>query len=199
MTVSVASLTWVGLSRLGSAMLPSALERARKGDRAAFGELVREHQRAVWGLCRRLLRSDAEAREVAQETFLRAWTHLDRFDTERSFATWLLSIARNLCLDTLRHQTRFPHDDVDKHSPYLQDGAPNAEDAAMTRQAHAALEGALSTLGPDDRTVLSLYYVQKQTTKQIADIMGVAPGTIMARLFRAREKLRERLQEGNPT
>ncbi len=120
---------------------------ARRGDHSAFASLVRSVQRPVYGLCLRLLKSDAEASEVAQDAFLRAF----------------------------------------------QNGDETQENRAIAHEEHKSLEGALATLPVEDREVLELYYVQKRTTKEIAGVIGVAPGTIMARLFRAREKLRKQM------
>jgi RNA polymerase sigma-70 factor (ECF subfamily) len=75
----------------------------------------------------------------------------------------------------------------------LPSGEKSQEEGVIAAEEHKSLETALSTLGSDDREVLALYYVQKRTTKEIAQVMGVAPGTIMARLFRAREKLRRQM------
>jgi RNA polymerase sigma-70 factor (ECF subfamily) len=84
-------------------------------------------------------------------------------------------------------------DNVDDMHEVLPSGAQSQEDGVIASEERRSLESALSTLSVDDREVLSLYYVQKRTTKEIAVVMGVAPGTIMARLFRAREKLRKRM------
>src|SRR5689334_1527831 len=78
------------------------VRRARRGDSNAFAALVKSVQRQVFGLCLRLLRTEAEASEVAQETFLRAYQNLDRYDDSRPFDLWVLTIARNQCLDLLR-------------------------------------------------------------------------------------------------
>ena len=166
---------------------------ARRGDRSAFETLVRSVQRPVYGLCLRLLRVDAEASEVAQETFLRAYQNLHRYDDGKPFDLWVMAIARNLCLDLLRRRSRMLTDNVDEMHEVLPSGAPSQEDGVIASEERRSLESALSTLSVDDREVLSLYYVQKRTTKEIAVVMGVAPGTIMARLFRAREKLRKRM------
>lgn len=171
------------------------VRRARKGDASAFEALVRSVQRPVYGLCLRMLRSPAEATEVAQETFLKAYQHLDKFDEARPFDLWVLTIARNLCLDLLRRRGKLATEDLDDHSYSLPSDAPSAEEAAIATQQRRSLEDAMSTLSVEDREVLALYYVQRRTTKEIAQIIGVAPGTIMARLFRAREKLRQRMQE----
>ncbi len=169
------------------------VRRARRGDSDAFAVLVRSMQRQVYGLCLRLLRSEAEASEVAQETFLRAYQHLDRYDDTRPFDLWVLTIARNQCLDLLRRRSKLRTEDVADHSHSLPSGEPTLEEGAITKQTYQSLEDAFTTLSVDDREVLALYYVQKRTTKEIAEVMGVAPGTIMARLFRAREKLRTKM------
>ena len=166
---------------------------ARRGDRSAFETLVRSVQRPVYGLCLRLLRVEAEASEVAQETFLRAYQNLHRYDDGKPFDLWVMAIARNLCLDLLRRRSRMLTDNVDDMHEVLPSGEVSQEDNVIAGEERRSLESALSTLSVDDREVLSLYYVQKRTTKEIAVVMGVAPGTIMARLFRAREKLRKRM------
>jgi RNA polymerase sigma-70 factor (ECF subfamily) len=166
---------------------------ARRGDRSAFETLVRSVQRPVFGLCLRLLRVEAEASEVAQETLLRAYQNLHRYDDGKPFDLWVMAIARNLCLDLLRRRARMLTDNVDEMHEVLSSGAPSQEDGVIAGEERRSLESALSTLSVDDREVLGLYYVQKRTTKEIAVVMGVAPGTIMARLFRAREKLRKRM------
>jgi RNA polymerase sigma-70 factor (ECF subfamily) len=170
------------------------VRRARKGDPNAFAALVRAVQRPVFGLCLRLLRTEAEASEVAQETFLRAYQNLDRYDDTRPFDLWVLTIARNLCLDLLRRRSKLQTEDVDEHAQVLASGEASVEEHAIVRQERQSLEDAMATLSVDDREVLALYYVQKRTTKEIAVVMNVAPGTIMARLFRAREKLRARMK-----
>lgn len=171
------------------------VRRARRGDSNAFAALVRSVQRPVYGLCLRMLRTEAEAAEIAQETFLRAYQNLERYDDARPFDLWVLTIARNLCLDLLRRRTRLHTEDVDDHAQALPSGDPSVEEQAIQKQERQTLEEAMATLSVDDREVLALYYVQKRTTKEIAEIMDVAPGTIMARLFRAREKLRQRMSQ----
>lgn len=168
---------------------------ARRGDRSAFEALVRSVQRPVYGLCLRLMSSEAEAAEVAQEAFLRAYQNLHRYDEDRPFDLWVLAIARNLCLDQLRRRQKLRTEDVEEMRETLPSSAQSQEESAIAREERVSLEAAMATLSADDREVLALYYVQKRTTKEIAEIMHVAPGTIMARLFRAREKLRKRMTE----
>jgi RNA polymerase sigma-70 factor, ECF subfamily len=166
---------------------------AQGGDPDAFATLVRAAQRPVYGLCLRLLGNEAEASEVTQEAFLRAWQNLSRYDLQRPFDLWVLAIARNLCLDLLRRRSRGPSEDLERVKEGLASADRSQEEGLISQQQHQSLESALATLPALDREILALYYVQRRTTKEIAGLLGVAPGTIMARLFRAREKLRQKM------
>lgn len=165
---------------------------ARSGDRSAFAELVRRAQGPVFGLCYRLLGERDAAADAAQESFVRAYAALDSFDPSLRFDTWVLRIARNHCYDLLRRRQPMGTEEEAVQAP---DASPTALDRLESAEVTRRLEGALETLPAHDREVLALYYVQRRKTKEIAQLLGVAPGTIMARLFRAREKLREKLQE----
>jgi RNA polymerase sigma-70 factor (ECF subfamily) len=166
---------------------------ARRGDPSAFESLVRGMQRPVYGLALRLLGNEAEASEVAQEAFLRAYQHLHKYDESRPFDLWVMAIARNLCMDLLRRRGKVRTEELEPMKEVLPSGEASLEEGAIARQERQSLEAALATLSADDREVLALYYVQKRTTKEIAQVLGCAPGTIMARLFRAREKLRKKM------
>lgn len=166
--------------------------RARGGDHQAFAELVRRSQGAVFGLCYRLLGERDAASDAAQEAFVRAYSALASFDPSLRFDTWVLRIARNHCYDLLRR--RQPQAE-EEEAALTADGAPSVLDRLESAEVTRRLEGALESLPASDREVLSLYYVQHRKTKEIAQLLGVAPGTIMARLFRAREKLRVQLKE----
>ncbi len=173
-----------------------ALARAaRGGDRTAFTELVRRSQSAVFGLCYRLLSERDAANDAAQETFVRAFAALGSFDPSLKFEAWVMRIARNHCYDLLRRRTQTTTEEEAHETP---DGAPTALDRLESAEITQRLEGAMDTLPASDREVLALYYVQKRKTREIAQIIGVAPGTVMARLFRAREKLRKQLGEVAP-
>jgi RNA polymerase sigma-70 factor, ECF subfamily len=175
------------------------VQAARRGDPSAFEALVRSVQRAVYGLALRLLNSEAEAAEVSQEAFLRAYQNLHRFDESRPFDLWVMAITRNLCLDLLRRRTKVRTEELEPMKEVLPSGEVSLEEGAIARQERQSLEEAMATLSAEDREVLALYYVQKRTTKEIAQILGCAPGTIMARLFRAREKLRKKMTTEEPT
>ncbi len=172
---------------------------ARRGDPSAFEQLVRSVQRPVYGLALRLLGNEAEAAEVSQEAFLRAYQNLHRYDESRPFDLWVMAITRNLCLDLLRRRTKVKTEELEPMKEILPSMEASLEEGAIARQERQSLEEALNTLSADDREVLALYYVQRRTTKEIAQVLGCAPGTIMARLFRAREKLRKKMTTEEPT
>jgi len=190
------------LSNLLSAFFPEAdgneervlARAAAKGDQSAFAQLMRRCQGSVFGLCYRLMGERDSAADAAQEAFARAYAALDSFDPEQRFDLWVLRIARNHCYDQLRRRGPQPTPD-DEATSLAVERSPTVHEKLEEAETLRHLESALSTLPASDREVLSLYYVQKKKTKEIAEVLGVAPGTIMARLFRAREKLRRVLAE----
>ncbi len=172
-----------------------ALARAAsRGDHAAFAQLVRRCQGNVFGLCYRLLGERDAAGDAAQEAFVRAYSALASFDPAQRFDVWVMRIARNHCYDLLRRRGYQAESD-DEATAAAVDHSPSVEEQLDLAQQTRNLEEALDALPPKDREILALYYVQRMKTREIAEIIGCAPGTIMARLFRAREKLRNMLAE----
>jgi RNA polymerase sigma-70 factor (ECF subfamily) len=188
-----------------------ALARAAaRGDKGAFSRLVDLHQRPVYGLCLRLLRDGEEARDAAQETFVRAFAAVATYDAGQPFAPWLLRIARNHCLDVLRR--RLPSGrrlelDADPADgavgPEIADEAvPPADEVLERRRTAATLEAAVGALPPNYREVVHLFHVEQMSYKEIAATMDVPIGTVMTWLHRARARLRASLEasaaEGTP-
>ncbi len=199
---SLSSWTLAGDARLAQPVsIDAALARAAaRGDRDAFGRRVERHKRAVYGYCCRLLGDAEEARDAAQEAFVRAYASLATFDVEQPFAPWILRIARNHCLDLLRH--RLPAErTVALDAPADEGPARDLEDESAPRgdavleraQLTTALESAVAALPPKYREVVQLYHVQQLAYRDIAGVLGVPIGTVMTWLHRARAQLRERL------
>jgi RNA polymerase sigma-70 factor, ECF subfamily len=173
---------------------------AARGDKTAFGRLVDLHKRTVFGLCVRLLRDGEEARDAAQETFVRAFGAIGTYDAGQAFAPWLLRIARNHCLDLLRRrvpagaQVRLDAEPEDGPARELADVEAPAADVVMERaQARTALEAAVAGLPSNYREVIQLFHVEHLSYKEIASTMDVPIGTVMTWLHRARGKLRTAL------
>lgn len=189
--------------RLAPPISPDAAfaRAAARGDKLAFGRLVDLHKRAVFGLCVRLLRDGEEAKDAAQETFVRAYGAVSTFDPTQPFAPWLLRIARNHCLDLLRR--RVPAAAQVQLDAEPEDGSPAREladaetpaadlvlEAAQTR---VALEAAVAQLPANYREVIHLFHVEHLSYKEIASTLDVPIGTVMTWLHRARGRLREAL------
>lgn len=171
------------------------LRRARDGDREAFGELFRKYEKRVFRVARRMCGSDDEAWDITQDAFLRAMQAMDRFDTDYRFFTWMYRIVSNLAINysqkrKRRHEVRFEED-------YAADGFQSVEDQsgdlAMRDQLASAVERAVEKLSPGLRAVFVLRVDQQLSYSEIAESLGIAIGTVMSRLNRARHRIREEL------
>jgi RNA polymerase sigma-70 factor (ECF subfamily) len=170
---------------------------AARGDRKAFARLVEENKRSVYGLCVRLLSDPEEARDAAQEAFTRAYASLESYDLEQPFTPWILRIARNLCLDTLRRRiparARFELDASDDDGPpreLADTSSERADDAIEKAQTRETLERAVAALPANYREVVHLFHVEQLSYKEISAAMGIPMGTVMTWLHRARAQLR---------
>lgn len=170
------------------------LHRVAAGEQRAFAELVDLYQRPLFGFLGRLGLGQAQAEDLAQETFLRAWSQLHNYEPERArFGTWLFTIARNLACNALqRAPQRREIQDVDLPEQACEQAGPAA---AMERtQQNARLQSALRQLPMADRSALALVYVHELGLADVARIEGNSLAAIKTRLHRARHRLRELLQ-----
>lgn len=176
------------------------VDKARAGDADAFGSLVRRHQKRIYRLAFHLVRSGAEAEDVTQETFVRAYQAIDRFDGRSEPFTWLYRIAVNLSLNAIRARkpTRnaTPADDprvaglLTEMRP-SQGGDPAA--ASQHKQLAAALCEGIDALSDTLRTTLILVCIDGVSHEEAAQVLGCPEGTIAWRVHEARRKLREHL------
>ncbi len=171
-----------------------------QGDQDAFAEIVYTFQDAVYNLCYRMLSDHVEAEDAAQEAFLKAYHHLDRYDETRPFKTWLLSIASNHCIDRLRKR-RMTWVSIDEPTPVtlaLSSSDPQPEQAALNNEASRQMQALLDELEPDYRAAVVLRYWYDYSYTEIADITGSTESAIKSRLYRARQLLAEKLQNQQP-
>ena len=163
-----------------------------EGNQEAFASLVHRHeQRSYWAAYKIL--GDAEAsRDVAQEAFVRVWRALDRFDFSMAFSTWLYRITVNLAIDHLRRNRRHRGADLDQFREAVADDSTLAPDQPQdSREMAKAVRAVLETLDEKYRTVLILRDLEGLSSKQIADITGIAHATVRWRLHIARKQFRE--------
>jgi RNA polymerase sigma-70 factor (ECF subfamily) len=172
--------------------------RTLAGDQQAFAELVETYQRSVYNLTYRMLSNPGEAEDAAQEAFLRAYQHLERYDPDRSFKTWLLSIASNHCIDRLRKRrlTWLSIDEPLPPHPALNSDAPNPESAAVRTEQEAAIQDLLGDLAPDYRAAVVLRYWYDLSYAEIANTLDTTESAIKSRLYRARQQLAEMMRTG---
>ena len=177
------------------------VDAARDGDGAAFGVLVRRHQRRIYRLALHLLRDAAEAEDATQDTFVRAYGALDRFDGRSEAFTWIYRIAVNLSLNVIR--ARKPHrKSVSSDDPRLEGvlvetrvGSANPLGESENRELGRVLCEGLDALSDTLRTTLILVGVDGLSHAQAGEILGCPEGTVAWRVHEARKKLRAFLSE----
>jgi len=162
--------------------------RARAGDAEAFRVLVERYRDRVYGLALRIVRSAADAEEVAQDAFVRAWLALPRFRGEASFSTWIYRIAARRAFDRaltlkLRRGREAGIEAGDGAAAAPGDEAPRT---ALARQ----LEQLVAVLPPAQRAAVTLYYLQDRSVEQVAEALGMPQNTVKTHLSRARAALR---------
>jgi RNA polymerase sigma-70 factor, ECF subfamily len=165
---------------------------AQEGDRFAYDELVRRHQRNVYRWAYNIVRHHDTADDVAQEVFVRTFLALDRIDPERPLGSWLCKTAVNVALNILRKQRFRAQWAEDQHLGMAEEHAAADEPDALLRRRRVIqkLEAAIQELPPIYRMALLLRTRDHMSYEQIADALGVSLGTVMSRLARARQRLR---------
>lgn len=154
------------------------VERARQGDRDAFGRLVERHQQRVFRLAGRFFRQRADVEEAAQDTFLTAWRKLDSYRADAPFEHWLTRVCLNTCYMRLRREK--PTEEL----PEGLESAPATPDSAIDA------ERLLAKLPPNDRFLLLMLHGEGWSVAEIADRTGWSRSNVKVRAFRARRKLR---------
>ena len=175
----------------------SAVRAVRGGDREAFGKLVELYQRRLFGLTLMMVRLPSGAEEVTQDAFVRAYTHLDRFDESRPFYPWLATIAVRLAQTWLRRHARVTAREGTPLSPGHEPAAITTDPLGqlITDESSRHLWRSVAALPSGERTAAFLYYRQEMKVKDIASVLGVTSGTVKTLLFRARRRLRRTLNQ----
>ena len=174
------------------------LSRCRAGDLDAYGQVYAEHERHVFRYAYHLLGSPEDADDVKQETFIRAFQAIGGFRNECSLRTWLLRICANLCRDRIKSRERKPEILFDHTaSADLLEGEPLGEDPHMVlERSHdrEVLRRALRGLPTDQRDIIVLRDMQDLSYEEIAEVFGCSRASVKLRLFRARRRLKERVE-----
>lgn len=180
------------------------VERARRGDEQAFGEIVQRHSRRVFHIVGRFFRNRMQIEEAAQDVFLRAYTQLGGYEARGSFEGWLTRIAVNICLNLLRsasgkHEASIS-DLTDDENHWLE---TRLNDISENRQhdieesliAADLADKLLQKMSPEDRLVLTLIDMEEMSVKEVAELTGWSESKVKVQAFRARRRLRSEVEE----
>jgi len=181
------------------------IERLKRGEAAAFEELVAERSGEIYGLLFRLTENSEEARDLTQETFLRAFQNIDRFRGEADVRTWIYRIAINQARNRCRWWRRRRRDatvSLDQKqgesgqtiSGTLAEPSQNPEQQTLARERELALRSALQRLGQAYRETVILRDIEGFTYEEIAETLEINVGTVKSRLARGRQELRKKLE-----
>ena len=178
------------------------LQRAREGDRKAYGQIVEHFRERVFCAALGILRNHEDARDMSQDAFIQAFKALDRFDMKRPFYPWLYRILRNRCLDYIeRHGPRrsISLDSLidDSHMKFAAEEEDPRERIQKEEMA-AHLRGAIDELKPEFREIVIMKHLQEMPYKEIAEALEIPMGTVMSRLFHARKALAKLMEPHRP-
>ena len=167
--------------------------RARAGDNAAFSQLIRRHQDAIFRFLSHQVRDRADASDIAQDTFVALFRSLDRFDTGRPFLAWAFVIARNKARDYHRRQVALRWVGIDEHLDRTASAQPDPEQETGDRQDLARAGAVIRTLPEGLRTPLLLSTMEGLSHEEIGEVMGLSIKAVEVRVYRARKLLKTQL------
>ncbi len=177
--------------------------RAKRGDRAAFAELVEKYKQPVMNFVFRSLRDEIEAEDLAQTVFLQAWKSRRRYRQTAKFSTWLFTIARNLCLNEIRRRSRHPAESIEEsHAEHEDQPRQQYEDKSQTAPPDKLLHGelaqkieeALAGLPENQRTAILLCRQDELSYEEIAEVLDCSLSATKSLIHRGRETLKEKLK-----
>ena len=179
------------------------------GDMEAFDQLVTRYRGKVYAMIVNMIHNEADAWDLAQDAFVKAWKALPRFEARSNFYTWLYRIAHNVTYDWLRKKkvrgdgTEFDDtirmDSIEAAAPTAPKSISRPDQNAEKTELRNKIEAAINKLSPDHRDVILLKEVDGLKYQEIADRVGCSIGTVMSRLFYARKKLQTLLKDAHPT
>jgi RNA polymerase sigma-70 factor (ECF subfamily) len=179
--------------------------RAQKGDLRSYDVLVTRHRGRIFAMIRNMIHQEADAWDISQEVFIKAWLALPRFEAKARFSTWLYRIAHNAVYDWSRKRRIesvgelndgiFERERIDPASLTTPSGGESPDASMVQGELRAKIAAALGKISPEHREVVLLKDVQGLSYKEIAEVMSCEMGTVMSRLYYARQKLQTLLKD----
>jgi len=171
------------------------IHRVLQGDQQVFAELVKRYQYFVFTIAVRYTNNRQDAEEIAQDVFVKAYRSLADFRQIAKFSTWLYTITTNTCSSFLRKRKLETHSLADEKIPEPADSHEEEEQISIQRSKAALMNKAIGLLHPDDATVLTLFYKGDQSLDEIGRIMGITPNNAKVKLHRARQRLKDKMEQ----
>jgi RNA polymerase sigma-70 factor (ECF subfamily) len=177
----------------------AAVAAVRAGNREAFRSLVDRHSRSIFRLAFRMTANEQDAEEVVQETFLRAYRRLDKFEERAEFSTWVYRIATNCALDLLDRRKHAKqedplYDEEDDRELQLPSSAPSPERQVLSSEMRQRVAAAMNELTGAERTAFVLRHIEGQSIEEISKSLAIKEGAAKNTIFRAVQKLRRALE-----
>jgi len=172
------------------------IEQTLAGNQAAYADLVKRHQRFVFTLAMRFAKGREDAEEIAQDCFIKAYRSLASFQQNSKFSTWLYSIVYTTAMTFLRKK-RIDTSSIDDDATCLQiESKPGSYDVNNIENKSRSfyVNQAIEQLLPDDATIITMFYKGEQSLEEIAQVLGIEANTVKVKLFRARQRLKDRLE-----
>jgi RNA polymerase sigma factor (sigma-70 family) len=172
------------------------IEQTLVGNQAAYADLVKRHQRFVFTLALRFAKNREDAEEIAQDCFIKAYRSLSAFQRQSKFSTWLYSIVYTTAMTFLRKK-RVDTDSINDENTYIQlENTSSSHDvnSAENKSRSYYLNQAITQLMPDDAAIITLFYMGEQSLDEIGKTLGIETNTVKVKLFRARQRLKEKLE-----
>jgi RNA polymerase sigma-70 factor (ECF subfamily) len=172
------------------------IQETLAGNQQAYADLVKRHQRFVFTLAMRFSKSREDAEEIAQDCFIKAYRSLAAFQGQSKFSTWLYSIVYTTAMTFLRKK-RLDTDSIDDENTFIQvESQSSGYDVndAENRSRSFYLNQAIEQLLPDDAAIITMFYKGEQSLEEIAQAMGMEANNVKVKLFRARQRLKEKLE-----
>lgn len=177
------------------------ISRARRGEQAAFGELLSRYRAPVFNLCLRMLKNRDDAEDIAQEVFIKVFGMLERYDERYAFRSWLFKIAANQCIDFIRKNRvkllsldepmKYQGEEIDREFP---DARETPDEELERSQLGEILMEIAGELPPHYRSMIVLRHQEQLSYDEIAEILDLPLGTVKARIHRARAMMKEKLK-----
>lgn len=186
------------------------ISKAKQGDMAAFEALIIQHEKIVYNVALRMMNQSEDAKDISQEVFLKAYRNIANFDERSTFSTWIYRITVNTCIDEMRKRKGKQTVSLDNElegeegswKKEIPDSGVTPEESLLRKEEQKEIEMALETISEDYKTVFILRDIRGLSYEEIAEISGLALGTVKSRISRARNRLREaifNMRERNDT